>query len=177
MQKPYRWIQGNPISEPLTLNAVKSWLKTFPNDTSEDTDVIQPIISAAREYCENITGTAYATESIAAYYDQSSDGKYILPRLPASSITSVTVNGAETEDYTADTVRGVVTVPSLLAGADIVITYSTGSVTVPFAVRQAMLCLIGHWYENREAVVESTVSNEVEMTVKALLSQYKEWWF
>jgi hypothetical protein len=37
-----------------------------------------------------------------------------------------------------------------------------------------MLLLIGHWYQNREAVGEA--GGEIEMGVKRLLNQYREWW-
>ena len=42
-----------PAAEPLNLEEVKLHLKTNPGDTSEDKDIIAPLISAAREYCEN----------------------------------------------------------------------------------------------------------------------------
>lgn len=41
---------------------------------------------------------------------------------------------------------------------------------IPEVIQQAMLLLIGHWYENREAVLMGMVSKEVEYSVKSLLS-------
>lgn len=40
---------------------------------------------------------------------------------------------------------------------------------VPKTAIQAMYLLIGHWYENREAVVTGTISKEIEFAVNALL--------
>ncbi|MBY5942774.1 head-tail connector protein [Halomonas sp. DP5N14-9] len=41
------------------------------------------------------------------------------------------------------------------------------------SVRTAMLLLIGHWYENREAVVVGTITSEVPMAVEALIQPYR----
>ncbi|WP_016854785.1 head-tail connector protein [Halomonas smyrnensis] len=37
----------------------------------------------------------------------------------------------------------------------------------------AMLLLIGHWYENREAVALGTIATELPMAVQALISPYR----
>lgn len=52
------------------------------------------------------------------------------------------------------------------------------NVVVPKTVKQALLLLIAHWYNNREAVVAANVvPREVELTVRTLLNQHKGWWF
>ena len=48
--------------------------------------------------------------------------------------------------------------------------------TVPTSIKQAMLLLIGHWYENREAMVESKFAaslTEAPYVVEALLSPHR----
>ena len=40
---------------------------------------------------------------------------------------------------------------------------------VPQMVKQAILLLVGHWYENREATLAGTISREIEFAVHALL--------
>ena len=46
------------------------------------------------------------------------------------------------------------------------------------ALCMAMLLLIGHWYQNREAVqVGSYASVEVAQTVRVLCNQYRTFWF
>ena len=141
-----------PAVEPLSLEEVKLHLRNNPGDTSEDKDIIAPLISAAREYCE-VSGTA------------------TLPRGPVISVDSVTVDG-EAVEYTADVRRGTVTVNK--PGA--VITYTAGYEETPYLVRQAMLLLIGHWYTNREAVIQGSTT-EIDIAVRAMLNQYKGWWF
>lgn len=56
------------------------------------------------------------------------------------------------------------------------VTYRAGyanAAAVPFAIKQAMLMLIGHWYEQRESVVVGSISKEVEFAVHALLQPYR----
>lgn len=49
---------------------------------------------------------------------------------------------------------------------------------VPKMVKQAMLLLIAHWYNNREAVtVSNMIPREMEMAVRVMLNQFKVWWF
>lgn len=158
-----------PAVEPLSLEEVKLHLRNNPGDTSEDKDIIAPLISAAREYCENYCGKSFAEQSITAYPEVS--GTATLPRGPVISVDSVTVDG-EAVEYTADVRRGTVTVNK--PGA--VITYTAGYEETPYLVRQAMLLLIGHWYTNREAVIQGSTT-EIDIAVRAMLNQYKGWWF
>jgi len=44
---------------------------------------------------------------------------------------------------------------------------------VPQAIKEAVLLTVGHWYQNRQSVVTGTQVNEVPMTSKYLLDQYK----
>ena len=135
-----------PAVEPLSLEEVKLHLRNNPGDTSEDKDIIAPLISAAREYCENYCGKSFAEQSITAYPEVS--GTMTLPRGP---VISVNKPGA-------------------------VITYTAGYEETPYLVRQAMLLLIGHWYTNREAVIQGSTT-EIDIAVRAMLNQYKGWWF
>lgn len=51
------------------------------------------------------------------------------------------------------------------------IRFKAGFVTLPKSLKQAMLLLIGHWYENREAT--GTASGPVAFSDHALLSMYR----
>jgi uncharacterized phiE125 gp8 family phage protein len=42
--------------------------------------------------------------------------------------------------------------------------YGDAADDVPQRVKQAMLLLIGHWYEHREAVLTGSISKEIEFT-------------
>lgn len=158
-----------PAAEPLNLEEVKLHLRINPGDTGEDAGILAPLISAAREYCESYCGRSFAVQSITVYPEVS--GPVVLPRGPVMSVDSVTAGG-EDIDYTADNVKGIVTVSAPGAA----ITYTAGYEEIPYLVRQAMLLLIGHWYANREAAAQSAPA-EVTMAVRAMLNQYKGWWF
>ena len=51
--------------------------------------------------------------------------------------------------------------------------YGASSTDVPPAIIQAAKMLIGHWYENREAVVIGTISSDVSVSVQAILRNYR----
>lgn len=58
----------------------------------------------------------------------------------------------------------------------VTITYTVGAAAaadVPVALRQAVLLLAGHFYENREAVLVSAISKEMEFAVKTLCAPYR----
>jgi hypothetical protein len=42
---------------------------------------------------------------------------------------------------------------------------------VPQLAKQAIHMLVGHWYANRETVITGTISKEVELSYRALLSR------
>lgn len=44
---------------------------------------------------------------------------------------------------------------------------------VPQAIKQAMLLLIGHWYEHREAVIVGTIASSLPIAVSTLLAPYR----
>lgn len=53
------------------------------------------------------------------------------------------------------------------------ITYEAGYDETPAAIRQAMLLLIGHWYEHRQAVASGVTVAELPLAVDALLTPYR----
>jgi len=188
-----KYAVSTPVStEPVSLADARLHLRINAGDTSEDTAIIAPLITAAREYCENVTGRALAAQTIKAYPERFT--RIIqLPREPMVSVSAITYtdeSGVTTtmasSNYIIDTVGGTVAIKELPTFSPrlvnpIEITYSAGYTLLPKAIRQAMLLLIGHWYENREAVVVGAytlfASVEVSMAVNTLLRQYKARWF
>lgn len=45
------------------------------------------------------------------------------------------------------------------------------------SITTAMLLLIGHWYESREAAVIGTISSELPLAVDALITPYRHYHF
>jgi phage conserved hypothetical protein, phiE125 gp8 family len=180
-------------TEPVSLADTKLHLRTVTGDTSEDSAIITPLISAAREYCENFTGRALAAQTIKAYPESwaSYPNLWQLPMIPVVSVTSVkyydesgTEYTLDSGDYQVDLVWGTINIldeptVTLRELNPIVVEYSAGYTSLPKTLRQAMLMLIAHWYQNREAVTVGTAgaaSAEIECTVSRLLYQYKAWW-
>jgi len=66
--------------------------------------------------------------------------------------------------------------PSVASDSEAVkIRYQAGYATVPPAIKQAIMLLIGHWFTNRETVVVGTIVAQVPFAVEALLSTYRVW--
>lgn len=175
------------LYEPIELQAAKEHIRTVYGDTSEDETIIKPLIATAREFAENVTGKAFAKQTIVAR--TAAWGNMQLPRLPVLSVEKVTYwtednqeKELEPSKYRVDVDEGIVYIlhapeDKLAEGNPIRVHYTAGGQTTETA-RQAMLLLIGHWYNNREAVVVgSATSVEVGLTAKTLLNQNKGWWF
>ncbi len=162
-------------------------------DATED-GLLGTLISAAREYCEAYTGRALGTQTVELYLDEFPTNAVVLPSPPLQSVTSVKYkdfDGTETTvasaDYIVDTDGWTgrivpaygVSWPSFTAYPvnPIKVRYVAGYTTLPAAIKQAILLLVGHWYANREAVLVGSISKQVEFSVHALLTPYRVRWF
>jgi uncharacterized phiE125 gp8 family phage protein len=66
--------------------------------------------------------------------------------------------------------------PSIETYSTIVVTYTAGFDVynpVPEELIQAQLLLIGHWYQNREAVLTGSISKEIEYAIEALAGPFR----
>ena len=64
--------------------------------------------------------------------------------------------------------------PSLRGDASGVrVRYTAGFEVVPASIQQAVLLLVGQWYEMRSAVTVGQTANEIPHAVRALLAPYK----
>jgi uncharacterized phiE125 gp8 family phage protein len=176
-----------PVLEPITLAEAKAQCRV---DIDDDDALIVGLIRAAREYCEAVDWRAYLTQTIELWLEAWPDGDELeLPRPPLQSVTSVVYYDTSdvpatlaATDYYVDTIstpgsiqlRYLKTWPAttLRDYNAICVTYKAGWSTVtdmPQSLRQAMLLLIGHWYENREAVLVGAISKSIEFAVQSLL--------
>jgi uncharacterized phiE125 gp8 family phage protein len=142
-------------------------------DISTDDTLISSLIVAAREEFENQADKTLFTTTWKLVLDVWPEAHYIvLPRPPLVSVTSVVYTDDEgapttlsTSDYLVDTnawpgrivLKDSASWPSvtLLESGAIVVTYVAGyalTASIPQRYKQAILMLVGHWYENREAV-------------------------
>lgn len=164
-----------PDGEPFDLDEAKKLLRFL--STSEDT-LIEAMITAARQYFEQMTGVICMTQTWELAFAATPAGtEFELPRAPLQSVSSIvgTADGIETtcppESYTClssvggDGKRGRVQLvsgaawPTTTAGSGALrIAYVAGFGTepadVPALIRYAIGMLIGHFFKFRAEVHE-----------------------
>lgn len=160
---------------------------------AEDT-LIEGLITAARQMCESITNRAFVTQTWTLYLEDWPEDDWLkLPKGNLQSVESVKYTDSagtvqtlvEDTDYLVDTYSepGRIVLAygeswpteSLYPANPIAIEFTCGygdADDVPKAIKQALLLLVGHWYEHREAVLVGAASKEIEFAVRALLAPY-----
>ena len=192
MLKPVR--TAAPAVTPVSLAEAKAHCRV---DHGDDDALITALIASATGYLDGwsgILGRALVNQTWAQKFPTFPAGAVIgLVLTPVSSIASITYYDADNNPQTLDTsvytlledeLGPFVTLqvdeiwPSTYAREDAVtVTYVAGygaaGSDVPAPIRQAMLLMIGHWHENREAVVTGQAPAELPMAVKYLLAPYR----
>lgn len=182
-----------PEEVPLTIEEAKRHLNVTHSD---DDTYIEALLAAGVAHLDGSRGIVgpLLTQSWRQDFDGFADCLR-LPLRPAQEITSLTYkdasNVAQTvsgsnysllEDDLGPFVRFLptyVTPVTYINGAAPVVSvtfvagYGDEPEDVPQAIRQALLLLIGHWYQNREAVVIGPTPNQLPMAVDALLAPYR----
>ncbi len=168
---------------------------TFSAETAED-DLISALITAAREECEDYTGRALATQTRIAYLQAfPCADRFKLPGPPLQSVTSIKYKNSDgtettmtvTTDYLVDTDSNVgqIVLPygkswpvfTAYPVNPISVEYVCGytSISIPKSIKQAMLLLVGFYYEHREAAGRDKLE-ELPFGVKAMLNRYRVDW-
>jgi len=177
---------SDPAAEPLSLTEAKAHLRV---DFSDDDTLITALIKSARQAVEQATSRSLITQTWQLTLDTfPSTGAIRLPMGPVQSVTSVnSYDEDDTETLFAATNYLVDTAGDRLAlnldavwPSDLrpynagVITYVTGygnaSTDVPDDLILATRMLVGHYYENREAVGASM--STLPLGAQALLQPY-----
>lgn len=180
-----------PVEEPLTTAEAKAHLLVTHSD--DDTLIARQIV-AARRWVEQQTQRQLVTASWRLSLDdfpRCGDRIMEVPRPPLVSVTSITYYDEDGNSQTLASSKYVVdsdSEPARIAEAPdqtwpstqsrlnaVQVTYSAGfgdESAVPENLKAAMLLLIGHWYENREAVALGTISTVVDIAVHSLLDAH-----
>ena len=186
-----------PTQEPVTLAEAKQHCRI---DSTDEDGLLAGIILAARIYCEGETRRAFLTQTV----DYTIDYQWpylpngycrgiILPLGNLQSVTSISyvdqdgvtqvlsstqytvrtdeTSGQITEAYGA-TWPSVRTSPSAITVRCVVGWLPS---QFPDDLRQALLMLVGAWYENRETVVTGSAftPSALPMATEAILSRYR----
>lgn len=180
-----------PAIEPVTIAEAKAQCRI---DIADDDILLSGYITAARQYCELASRRAFVAATYDLYLNDWPVGDVIrLPRPPLLSVTGVYYtdeDGTEAtfaaSNYIVDTADEPGQV-ALKSGASwpavtlqavngvrvrYVAGYGTSATAVPQQYQQAILLLVGHWYENREAVLaaQGFSVTELPLGVRSLLS-------
>jgi uncharacterized phiE125 gp8 family phage protein len=176
-----------PTTEPITLADAK--LHCRVDGTDEDA-LITELIIVARQYVEGLTRRPLITQSWTYYAD---DFDYDV-ELKANLRSVTSINYTDTDgnsqlldsaNYSVDTFAyvGVVSPAYGLAwpyarfvNNSVAIEFVAGygvADDVPSPIKQAMLLLIGHFYQNRESVMVGISVTQTPMAVDMLLNPYR----
>jgi uncharacterized phiE125 gp8 family phage protein len=170
-------------SEPVTLVQAKAQCRV--DDTTEDS-LIEGYIAAARSHVEAYCNTPLVSRTITAKCDSFCD----FERFPLGPLTSVSSVAYVDTDGANQTLAGTVyelrsdgleasivlkynqSWPSIQSGSRITVTGVAGYTAIPDDIIHAILLLIAHWFENREAVGNGVVI--LPMGVDALLCNHRK---
>lgn len=188
-------LSSGPAVEPVSLAEAKAHCRV---DISDDDTLIGNYIRAARQYVEEICTPRRALISQTWLWvadEWPADDTIELGVAPLASVTSVKYtdeDGVEATlaaaNYLVDTYStpGRLRLKSSASWPNVTLRelnglivtfvagYGASSTYVPETFRQAMLLLIGNWYENREVqVVSGAVPKILEFALNALLAPYR----
>lgn len=189
-----------PTLEPISLAEVKPYLRLDDiTDTSEDS-YLTSLITVAREYCETKQNRAYITQSWELSLPRFPGVKSRVIEIPKGKLQSidsfsyknysgVITNLTQDVDYVVSNrgILGRISPPFgkvfpivILYPLDpIVIKFTCGygnnPTDVPARVRQAIILLVSHWYENRTVIndLRGVTGEEIPFSVTSLLLQDK----
>lgn len=158
-----------PASEPVNLAQAKNHLKV---DLSNDDALIDSLIVSARQRAEEYTRRAFITQTWEWTIGPSNIPYCNVSLRPqVQQINSVTFDG-QTLDSTQYSLIGDDLIFDPIVRGSLVIKYTTGygnsTDDVPELIKQAILQIVGHLYENRE-------SQGIPPLAEDLLSLYKVW--
>ncbi len=176
-----------PAAEPLTTAEAKAHLRV---DISDDDTLIDALVIRAREWAEEFTGRAFINQTWTWKLDRFPH-EFRVPRARLVSVTSIKYvdpQGAEqtlaADQYTVDTfsepgrieeaygttwpaTRGVNNAVEVVFVAG----YGAAGSALPESLRQAMLLLVGEWYEYRLPVGDRSMP-PIPHAVESLLAPH-----
>lgn len=177
-----------PAVEPVTLDQARTHLKLDVIDGENPDDaLVVDLIVAAREHVENATQLIVASRTLTVFFDRFTDGEMELGVWPVTAVNSVIYeaypNGYMTVpaagyrlDESSKPAKLLNNMPwpqTTGRSGSVAVQVVAGFGSVPKAIKQAMLLLIGHWYENREAVNIGNSTSELPKAVDSLLDPHR----
>jgi len=181
------YLLAGPAEEPVSLAEAKAFLKV--DDDAED-GLITTLIGAARLHVEGVTGRALLAQSWRIVLDDWPASRVV--KLPVAPLISVNAISAIDGDGASHEIglgqfgsepdrllvpRHVAGMPRLQDRQGIEIDYLAGfgaePAAVPADLRQAVLGLVAHWHEHRDAVLIAGSGAVVPGGFDRMLAPYK----
>ena len=184
-------LRTGPASEPVSLADTKSFLRI---DGADDDILVSSLITAARIYIETTTAKILLLQNWSLFKDKwPSSGVLHLPLSPVQSIDEVRLYNLDeshsvldVSEYAKDLISTQPRIKLLsqhlsqspsapLNHIEVQFTAGFGAAEsdVPADLRQALLMLAAHWYEQREPVGFGSSFNEIPLSISAVLEKYK----
>ena len=182
---------NGPSVEPISLAEAKAHLRI---DVSSEDTLIQSLIMASRLHIEAALDLALVTQTWRYRLDAWPRSRALaMPMRPVQSVTAVTIYALDDSSAAIDPTdfildgeanparlvwRGSQTLPMpgrVANGIEIDFIAGLGDAAsdVPQPIRQALLLLVAHWYENREPVEIGGSATPIPPGVSELLSPYR----
>jgi len=186
-------VTTEPAVEPVTLTEALEHLRV---EDDADNTYITNLITAARQTAEEYTHRQLITATY-TYYLNKFYSRIELPRPKLQSVTTLKYydTSGNQQTLTEDTDYTVVTSsepgyivpyyctswPSTRDIPDVIeiifkAGYGNAASSVPMAIKQAILLIIGDLYGNRETVITGTIISKFPRTAESLLNPYKFFW-
>lgn len=181
-----------PALTPISLAETKAHLRI---DHPDEDALIAALIDAATSYFDawtGILGRAMVTQTWDVSLDDFPSAAIHIPLGPVQSVSAVTyvdpagiTQTVSPTNYYVDTKsldawvvpNAEFSWPQTMYAPNVVtVRFVCGfgaPAAVPQAIKQSMLLLIGHWYENREGSVLGTTVAELPFAVNALLAPFR----
>jgi len=177
-----------PADPLLTLDEAKAHLRV---DTTDQDSLITGLIAATESYLDGysgVLGRAIRPQSWSVSFDFLAGWRACLPLGRLIEVESITYYDLDDTQQTFSTsnyyaindaegpaviVKNGVAWPATFVRPDaITIQWQCGFDVVPVAIKQAALLLIGQWFDNRSAVIDSNKAIEMPLAVRALLRPF-----
>ena len=185
-------LRAGPAQEPVSLLEAKNFMRL---DSSQDDVLVSTLITAARIHIETTIGKVLVTESWSYFLDKWPKSKVIyFPLDPIQTIEEIRFHTTDdtfivlsSDEYSTDFVSNH---PRLLfngtkpAGSSqklnqleirFLAGYGDTPEDVPADLKQALLMLAAHWFEQRDPIAFGGSFAEVPRTIQALLNNYKKY--
>ena len=155
-------------------------------DSDDEDELLELYIMAALNKVESYTGRAISERDKTFFFSNFGDCLEF-PVSPVSAIVTIIYTDPDGDVQTLDAAdfrliaervypQAGQTFPDIQYPSEIAVTATIGDAEAEGveAMEQAQLLLIGHYYENREAVVVGSTPNTVPMAVKHLLDDFRD---